>query len=162
MTTDAPDSLKLFGAQRFDWLRLWRSESVGPRGIMAQTPPGRSDDRSRLFLSPGFPLRGQAQGVRGRNMRETLWFIASLAGAAVLTALAILVSPTSPFWRDILILGAYGRWSANRTDRRTSAVTDRGGSASRCDRHGRFSRVLDPKAWKGKSPDNSALRLIFS
>jgi hypothetical protein len=25
--------------QRLDWLRLIRSENVGPRGIMAQTPP---------------------------------------------------------------------------------------------------------------------------
>ncbi|MEJ0076483.1 MAG: hypothetical protein WDO17_13720 [Alphaproteobacteria bacterium] len=25
--------------QRLDWLRLIRSDNVGPRGIMAQTPP---------------------------------------------------------------------------------------------------------------------------
>jgi hypothetical protein len=25
--------------QRVDWLRLIRSDNVGPRGIMAQTPP---------------------------------------------------------------------------------------------------------------------------
>jgi DNA processing protein len=27
-------------AQRIDWLRLIRSDNVGPRGIMAQMPPG--------------------------------------------------------------------------------------------------------------------------
>jgi hypothetical protein len=28
----------LSDAQRLDWLRLIRSDNVGPRGIMAQTP----------------------------------------------------------------------------------------------------------------------------
>jgi hypothetical protein len=32
------EELRLSDEQRFDWLRLLRSESVGPRGIMAQTP----------------------------------------------------------------------------------------------------------------------------
>lgn len=40
-------------------------------------------------------------------MREVLWFVASLAGAAILTALAILVSPKSPIWRTILWGAAY-------------------------------------------------------
>jgi hypothetical protein len=31
--------------QRLDWLRLIRSQNVGPRGIMAQTPEG-SDQSS--------------------------------------------------------------------------------------------------------------------
>jgi DprA/Smf-like nucleotide binding protein involved in DNA uptake len=30
--------MKLSPDQRLDWLRLIRSENVGPRGIMAQTP----------------------------------------------------------------------------------------------------------------------------
>jgi DprA/Smf-like nucleotide binding protein involved in DNA uptake len=30
--------------QRLDWLRLIRSDNVGPRGIMAQTPPGSDHD----------------------------------------------------------------------------------------------------------------------
>jgi hypothetical protein len=30
--------IRLSDAQRIDWLRLIRSENVGPRGIMAQTP----------------------------------------------------------------------------------------------------------------------------
>jgi len=30
--------------QRIDWLRLIRSDNVGPRGIMAQTPPGSEND----------------------------------------------------------------------------------------------------------------------
>lgn len=32
------EGLQLSDAQRFEWLRLLRSERVGPRGIMAQTP----------------------------------------------------------------------------------------------------------------------------
>jgi hypothetical protein len=40
-------------------------------------------------------------------MRETLWFFASLAGAAVLTALAVILSPQSPVWRDLLFGGGY-------------------------------------------------------
>lgn len=38
-------------------------------------------------------------------MREAVYFIASLAGAAVLSALAVLVPPQSPFWRDLLYGG---------------------------------------------------------
>jgi hypothetical protein len=30
--------LRLTDSQRLDWLRLFRSENVGPRGIMAQMP----------------------------------------------------------------------------------------------------------------------------
>jgi hypothetical protein len=41
---------RLSDTQRFDWLRLWRSESIGPRGIMAQTPQaGALDERARVF-----------------------------------------------------------------------------------------------------------------
>jgi hypothetical protein len=32
------DGVKLTDDQRLDWLRLIRSDNVGPRGIMAQTP----------------------------------------------------------------------------------------------------------------------------
>lgn len=32
------DGVALTDEQRLDWLRLIRSENVGPRGIMAQTP----------------------------------------------------------------------------------------------------------------------------
>ena len=38
-------------------------------------------------------------------MREAIYFIASLAGAAVLSALAVLVPPQSPLWRDLLYGG---------------------------------------------------------
>jgi hypothetical protein len=31
-------SIHLTDEQRLDWLRLIRSQNVGPRGIMAQTP----------------------------------------------------------------------------------------------------------------------------
>lgn len=40
-------------------------------------------------------------------MRELLWFFASLAGAAILTALAVIVSPQSLFWKAILFGGIY-------------------------------------------------------
>jgi hypothetical protein len=33
-----PSPLRLTDAERLDWLRLIRSDNVGPRGIMAQTP----------------------------------------------------------------------------------------------------------------------------
>jgi hypothetical protein len=32
------EPIRLSDSQRLDWLRLIRSENVGPRGIMAQTP----------------------------------------------------------------------------------------------------------------------------
>jgi len=32
--------VRLTDAQRLDWLQLIRSDNVGPRGIMAQTPQG--------------------------------------------------------------------------------------------------------------------------
>jgi hypothetical protein len=39
-------------------------------------------------------------------MREIIFFIASIAGAAVLTALAIVLAPTSPIWKWVLWGGA--------------------------------------------------------
>jgi hypothetical protein len=36
---DELTNITLTDEQRLDWLRLIRSENVGPRGIMAQTPP---------------------------------------------------------------------------------------------------------------------------
>jgi hypothetical protein len=42
-----PASVWLTDTQRIDWLRLIRSDNVGPRGIMAQTPQAiRTDPRS--------------------------------------------------------------------------------------------------------------------
>jgi len=38
MDIRTPGSTNLTEAQRIDWLRLIRSDNVGPRGIMAQTP----------------------------------------------------------------------------------------------------------------------------
>jgi gluconate kinase len=32
--------IRLSDEQRLDWLRLIRSQNIGPRGIMAQTPEG--------------------------------------------------------------------------------------------------------------------------
>jgi hypothetical protein len=37
--TTASAKPRLSDEERIDWLRLIRSENVGPRGIMAQTPP---------------------------------------------------------------------------------------------------------------------------
>jgi hypothetical protein len=36
--SDSKDGVRLSDEQRVDWLQLIRSENVGPRGIMAQTP----------------------------------------------------------------------------------------------------------------------------
>jgi len=38
MDTRSPSPTHLTDEQRVDWLRLIRSDNVGPRGIMAQTP----------------------------------------------------------------------------------------------------------------------------
>jgi len=35
---EKPQGIRLSDEQRIDWLRLIRSQNVGPRGIMAQTP----------------------------------------------------------------------------------------------------------------------------
>jgi hypothetical protein len=35
---DGTHDIHLSDEQRLDWLRLIRSQNVGPRGIMAQTP----------------------------------------------------------------------------------------------------------------------------
>ena len=35
---EGKESVRLTDEQRIDWLRLIRSQNVGPRGIMAQTP----------------------------------------------------------------------------------------------------------------------------
>ena len=44
MDSKTPDTTQLTDDQRIDWLRLIRSDNVGPRGIMAQTPPGCGHD----------------------------------------------------------------------------------------------------------------------
>jgi UDP-N-acetylmuramyl pentapeptide phosphotransferase/UDP-N-acetylglucosamine-1-phosphate transferase len=67
----------------------------------------RGAKRTILVPSPDYPLQNLASGVRDRNMREVLWFCATLAGSAMLTALAILVALNSPFWRDVLAISAY-------------------------------------------------------
>jgi hypothetical protein len=38
MSNDTQNTTHLTDEQRIDWLRLIRSDNVGPRGIMAQTP----------------------------------------------------------------------------------------------------------------------------
>jgi hypothetical protein len=44
MDIKTPVTTHLSDAQRIDWLRLIRSDRVGPHGIMAQTPPGSESD----------------------------------------------------------------------------------------------------------------------
>jgi hypothetical protein len=39
MDSKTPGTTHLTDAERIDWLRLIRSDNIGPRGIMAQTPP---------------------------------------------------------------------------------------------------------------------------
>jgi hypothetical protein len=46
MDTKTPATTHLTDAQRIDWLRLIRSDNVGPRGIMAQTPQAAKSDDS--------------------------------------------------------------------------------------------------------------------
>jgi hypothetical protein len=48
------DPIKLTDAERLDRLRLIRSDNVGPRGIMAQTPPGHARDPGRLSTTITF------------------------------------------------------------------------------------------------------------
>jgi hypothetical protein len=50
MDTRTPNPAGLTDAQRIDWLRLIRSDNVGPRGIMAQTPPGGRHDPANVGL----------------------------------------------------------------------------------------------------------------
>ena len=38
--SEGQEGVQLTDEQRLDWLRLIRSQNVGPRGIMAQTPEG--------------------------------------------------------------------------------------------------------------------------
>ncbi len=47
------EPIRLTDEQRLDWLRLIRSQNVGPRGIMAQTP-------EEVFLSSPY-LQAQDQ-----------------------------------------------------------------------------------------------------
>jgi hypothetical protein len=51
------NTTRLADAQRIDWLRLIRSDNVGPRGIMAQTPPGAKS-------GPGSALHHTFKGCR--------------------------------------------------------------------------------------------------
>jgi hypothetical protein len=39
--SEGAKTIRLTDEQRLDWLRLIRSQNVGPRGIMAQTPQGQ-------------------------------------------------------------------------------------------------------------------------
>jgi len=46
-------------------------------------------------------------------MRELAYFIGSLAGAAIMTALAILVRPEPPLWKAVL-WGGIGTFGSSR------------------------------------------------
>jgi hypothetical protein len=64
------DGVRLTDEQRLDWLRLIRSENVGPRAIMAQTP----QESSRPI--PTF------QGWNRTIPRYQLWLSSTLRSAA--------------------------------------------------------------------------------
>src|SRR5258708_23220728 len=51
--------------QRIDWLRLIRSDNVGPRGIMAQTPQEIERADSRGFGRASLKLRRYVYRLRG-------------------------------------------------------------------------------------------------
>jgi hypothetical protein len=55
MDTKTPGTTHLTDAERIDWLRLIRSDNVGPRGIMAQTPQSPKMGRSPYELAPVNP-----------------------------------------------------------------------------------------------------------
>jgi hypothetical protein len=40
------EGVRLTDEQRLDWLRLIRSDNIGPRGIMAQTPQDLNPQRT--------------------------------------------------------------------------------------------------------------------
>jgi hypothetical protein len=46
---DSTTAIRLTDEQRLDWLQLIRSQNVGPRGIMAQTPQA---DYGFVLMSP--------------------------------------------------------------------------------------------------------------
>jgi hypothetical protein len=52
---------KLSDAERIDRLRLIRSDNVGPRGIMAQTPP-EVNRKPRPFITMGGDNLGEVAG----------------------------------------------------------------------------------------------------
>jgi hypothetical protein len=53
----------LTDAQRIDWLRLIRSDNVGPRGIMAQTPQCRSSKKGMSYARYKMGWSGVTGGV---------------------------------------------------------------------------------------------------
>jgi hypothetical protein len=57
MDKRTPGTTHLTEEQRIDWLRLIRSDRVGPHGIMAQTPPASESD-------PGTAESNTFQGCR--------------------------------------------------------------------------------------------------
>jgi len=48
MAGERDGKVRLTDAQRLDWLRLIRSDNVGPRGIMAQTPQDLKPRRGHI------------------------------------------------------------------------------------------------------------------
>ncbi|QQN67512.1 hypothetical protein JIR23_19920 [Bradyrhizobium diazoefficiens] len=64
-------SVELTEAERIDRLRLIRSDNVGPRGIMAQTPQAGPRKDSRAFAPSTVHLKGMddAQATTGGTGR---------------------------------------------------------------------------------------------
>jgi hypothetical protein len=54
MDSKTPGTTHLTDAQRIDWLRLIRSDNVGPRGIMAQTPQDKNQGKTPAILKGAY------------------------------------------------------------------------------------------------------------
>jgi hypothetical protein len=70
MDTRTPSTTDLTDAQRIDRLRLIRSDNVGPRGIIEQTPPGSESDpgdnltrRIQRLFPLGYDTRGDSHAI---------------------------------------------------------------------------------------------------
>jgi hypothetical protein len=97
MDTRTLRTTHLNDAQRIDWLRLIRSDHVGPHGIMAQTPQGTESEPGRLSTTYSF-MESRSWGIvpsEGIPMQISLegkigiWLaLAGLAGAG-----AIMIAP---------------------------------------------------------------------
>jgi hypothetical protein len=74
MDTRTPSTTHLSDEQRIDWLRLIRSDNVGPRGIMAQTPQARPEVRAHLPRGGKRELGASREGAGGVS-RVMVWIL---------------------------------------------------------------------------------------
>src|SRR5947207_15484738 len=75
MDTRTPSTTHLTDEQRVDWLRLIRSDNVGPRGIMAQTPQGAESEGAgtSALMCSHYPLgwRASCPQAKPRPRRQS-------------------------------------------------------------------------------------------